>query len=334
MRLLYWTLVGFAFFVTAVSGYGFAFQPMPPPGGDFVLRDKQVAVMGTAGYSGALAFGFLKRVASQYGTGIEQVVSLGSTKESGTHVNRVLSKSFSNSVNDEDEDEVFKYANLFSVRDIANSLRGCHALVMGTDIGVAVREVSPGTFHTDNNVTCEVYWPAPRNLDAVPENYPELRLLILDNILDAAHMAGVQHICLVDDAKDYGILEAVHATGIPYTCLGPTALQMVHHLNYHYRLGALERLEAVSLMENEEVPSSRYLHREDMVTLAVQSLLSCDWWSSRCLAVTSRGRPETAWTAQRSDQTANNAAMNTEWCHNAHLLKEALGQKSRAFVYY
>ena len=317
-----------ALLVSLVTGYGFPSQRVPRPPRP---RPKKVAVVGTAGYSGALAFGFLQRASSQYGTGMDAVASLGATMESGAHLNRVLTKSFASFIND--DDEALLYTNLFSVQDIAKSLQGCHAIVMGTDMGVAVREVTPGTFTTSNGVTCEVYWPAPRPLDAVPQNHPELRLLIINNILQAALAARVQHICLVDDAKDYGVLKAVHATGIPYTCLGPTAVQMVDHANYGYRLGVLERLEVVSLQQNEQVPISKYLYREDLVALAVQSLLSLDWKQSRCLAVTSLGRAENTWMAQRSDNTANNAAVNKEWCHNAYLLKEALGQKSRAFVY-
>mmetsp|Transcript_9434 Transcript_9434/g.18045 ORF Transcript_9434/g.18045 Transcript_9434/m.18045 type:complete len:333 (-) Transcript_9434:157-1155(-) len=332
MNMLLRWIAAVAVLIPHADGYVSPSQGLlQPPHRGHGPGEKKVAVLGTAGYSGALAFGFLKRVANQYGTGIDEVASLGATMESGTHLNHVLEKSFQSFIND--DDEALLSTNLFSVDAIAESLKGCHAVVMGTDIGVAVREVTPGTFKTLNGVTCEVYWPAARNLDAVPANYPELRLLIINNILDAARIAGIEHICLVDDAKDYGVLKDVHATGIPYTCLGPTAIQMINHVDYTYKLGVLDRIEAVELRENEEVPISRYLHREDMVLLAIQTLISVDWTRSRCLAITSLGRAESTWMIHRSDDTANNAAINKEWCHNAYLLKEALGQKSFAFVY-
>ena len=321
--------------VSHVAGYVSPLnEPPRPPRKHHGLRDKKVAVLGTAGYSGALAFGFLQRVASQYGTGIGEVASIGATMESSTHLNRVLTKSFQNFIND--DDRAILSTNLFSVDAITESLRGCHAIVMGTDIGIAVREVTPGTFKTSNGVTCEVYWPAPSNLDAIPENYSELRLMIIKNILDAARMVGIEHICLVDDAKDYSVLQDIHATGIPYTCLGPTAIEMVAHPNYNHKLGVLERLEAVGLQENEEVPCSRYLHREDMVMLAIQSLMSMDWTKSRCLAVTGLGYAEGTWKTQQQrpdDNAENGAVFDTEWCHNAYLLKEALGLMTWAFVH-
>ena len=280
--------------------------------------------MGTAGYAGAIAFGYLQRAANQYGSGIDHAALLGATAESVKKCNRVLAKSFLQAYAADDN---VILTNLFSVDAIADWLQEYDALIMGTDLGVAVRDVTPGTYETRNEVTCEVYWPAPRNLNAVPENWPDLRDLVLRNVLEAARLVGLEHICLVDDAKDYQFLNALHASGVPYTCLGPTAVQMVDHPNYTCRMGVLEKLETRNLRAQQRMPSSRYLHREDVAALAVQALMSLDWRSSRCLAVTSNGKAK--------DDFGKAATRNekTEWCQNSYILEEALGKKKRSYVY-
>lgn len=307
--------------LSAVSGYTFAQPRRADPMQD--VRGARVAVLGGGGYSGAVAFGFLQRATKQFGKGIDSVASIGATAESVNLLNRYLAKTFYTSA---DQTEI-KLANLFDVEHIAEHLYGWDALVMGTDIGVAVRPVSPGTYMTGNDYACEVYWPAPKNLQGIPENAIELREVILRNVMEGARLAGVQHICLVDDAKDYEALRFLHYTGVPYTCLGPTAARMVDCPNYTFRKGVLEKLEAVNLRQQEAAPASKYLHREDLAALAIQTLMSLDWSYSRCLAVTGKGLPESDSWAKRS-----NTDLDNEWCVNSHLLVEALGMKAPVYV--
>ena len=308
--------------VVAYSSYQPPAPQRPPSNGR--SRQKNVAVVGTAGYAGAVTFGFIQRAAYQYDTRIERASCLGSTIETAQNLNRILAKSFLQAHADVNH---ILLADLFSIEDIAGRLQDIDALVMGTDLGVAVRPVTPHTFPTAQSQTCELYWPAPKGLTAVPENWTDLRALMLRNLLEAARVARIQHIVLVDDAKDRNVLQQLHATGIPYTCLGPTAHQLMEHPSYSCRMGVLDKLQARQLREREVSPTSPYLHREDLSALAVQCLLSLDWTQSRCLAVTSLGKlqdlGDDEWLRQKQE--------NKEWCHNDHVLKEALGKKSKSF---
>ena len=205
-------------------------------------------------------------------------------------------------------------------------------MVFGTDISVAVRPTTPGTFETSTGLTCEVYWPAPVGLDAVPQNWQDLRWQLFQNLLQAAQQVDtLQHLIFVDDAKDTEIQQAVHATGIPYTCLGPTAVQ-IQQAPTAYRaadMGVLgQGLMAEPLREQQQVASSPTIFREDLSALTVQALLTVDWKESRCLAVTDvgsdQGRP---WQEQSRDG-------NNEWCPNGHLLQQALEMETNSYAYY
>jgi hypothetical protein len=284
-----------------------------------------IAIAGTAGYMGAVTFGFCQRAATQFGTRIQHASAVGSTIETANQLNRVLAKSFLQTYADV---ENILIANLFSIEDIAGRLRNIDALVLGTDIGVAVRPVTPNTFPTRQSQTCELYWPAPKNLLDVPENWTTLRGLIIRNLLEGARVAGVQHICLVDDAHDSNALQQLQATGIPYTCLASTANQLMEHPSYSCRLGVLDKLEARVMGDRDVMQASPYLHREDLAALAVECLLSLDWTQSRRLAVTSLGKLQ-----DKDDEWIRQKQENKEWCHNEHILKEALGKKTNKFAY-
>ena len=125
--------------------------PRQRNGPAFVSEQKNIAVLGAAGYSGAVTYGFLQRASNQYGLGIDDVAVLGATMETSRKLNRVLAKSFLHAYAD---DEALLLANLFSVEAVAEWLQDFDALILGTDLGVAVRQVTPGTYNTRNGATC------------------------------------------------------------------------------------------------------------------------------------------------------------------------------------
>jgi hypothetical protein len=283
---------------------------------------KKVAVLGAGGYAGALTAGFLQRAASLYGTGIAPPRMLGATADTATRLNRVLSKHFCLAFMDE---QYVKLANLTDTAAIATALKGWDALILGSDVGVTRRVVTPGSYEkTPNCKTFELYWPAPANLVQSPET-EVLRLEMLQNVLEGAKLAGVQHVCFVDDAQDDALLEALQTAGVPYTCLRATTASgpLVVCKDYTYRFGVVDRLQATPRLNGEDSSSSDLsttsavpVHVEDMAALAVQTLLSLDWTKSRCLDVASQGPVgETTASRKRPDQ---------EWCVNSHLLETSL----------
>ena len=153
------------------------------------FEKKKIAVVGVGGYSGAITFGFLQRAASLYGTGIGSVRALGATSDTSSRLNRVLSKHFILAFADEN---FIKLTNLVdSPEAIAQKLQGWDALILGTDVGLSQRTVTPGTYEkTPNDRTLEMYWPAPSNL-RLPDNVSEVRQTILDNIVKGAQQAGI-----------------------------------------------------------------------------------------------------------------------------------------------
>jgi uncharacterized protein YaaQ len=278
---------------------------------------KKVAVLGAGGYAGALTAGFLQRAASLYGTGLAAPRMLGATADTAARLNRVLSKHFCLAFADE---QYIKLANLTEVNAIATGLRGWDALILGTDVGVTKRVVTPGSYEkTPNCKTFELYWPAPANLLDSPEENRQ-RLAILQNVLQGAKLAGVQHICLVDDAQDDAVLQALQDTGVPYTCLRATSGPLVERSDYTYRVGVMDHLQVRTVLNEDSsdlTTSAVPVHREDMAALAVQTLMSLDWTQSRCLDVSSQGPVggTTAGSGKRPDQ---------EWCVNSYLLENSL----------
>ena len=303
---------------------------------------KKIAVAGVGGYAGAVTFGFLQRAASLYGTGVGAVRAIGATADSATRLNRVLSKHFCLAFADE---SYIKLCSLMNAADdenngIAAKLQGWDALILGTDVGITQRTVTPGTYEkTPNDRTMELYWPAPGNI-YVAEEEVEMRRNMLSNLLRGAQKAGVQHICFVDDAaaKQDGsgeasiIWQALQETGVPYTCLRPTG-PLTTRPDYTYRTGVMNELTVTKVGQQKMVSTPTPLqqpeiYREDLAALAVQSLLTLDWTQSRCLTVSSSGSSPSAdalaaGPRKRPDQ---------EWCVHSFLLQQALAAAEDVLV--
>eukprot|EP00977_Amphora_coffeiformis_P002035 scaffold381_cov178-Amphora_coffeaeformis.AAC.24 len=285
------------------------------------LDRKKIAVAGIGGYAGAQTFGFLQRAASLYGTGIGSVRGLGATADSSSRLNRVLSKHFVLAFADEN---YIKLTNLMeSPEAIAKNLQGWDALILGTDVGLSERTVTAGTFEkTPNDRTLEIYWPSYGSLRS-PDNEADARQTTLNNIIRGAQKAGVQHVCLVDDRGDGDddvALKTLQETGVQYTCIRPSGPLTVR-TDYTYRTGVINslRIDPWNDANKSDSSSAEPMYREDLASLAVQSLLQLDWGQSRCLRVASQGAPPSDLLAlgpkKRPDQ---------EWCVNSFLLQEAL----------
>ena len=219
------------------------------------------------------------------------------------------------------DESVIKLCNLIeSPETIAAKLQGFNALILGTDVGLSQRAVTLGTYErTPNDKTLELYWPRTSNL-LEPDDVANVKLQMLQNLMIGAQLAGVQHICLVDDAWDDAACQALDECGVPYTCLRPTGV-LTERPNYTYRIGVneavyVEPFDASAATVQEGPP----IFREDLAAMAVQCLLSLDWTTSRVLLVSSQGvAPDADWLA-----TGPRKRPDQEWCVNSFAMEQAL----------
>ena len=223
------------------------------------------------------------------------------------------------------------------------------ALILGTDVGVATRRVTPGTYEqTPNDVTTELYWPAPAHSQKNPppqEKKQSPGQQIIKNVLQAAAQAGVRHVCLVDDNNDANnhndkdsILAFLQTLDLPYTCLQPQASTITITPNYTYRKGVQQVLRVVEAKQNDhEIDNNNNnnnnnetvllpppIYREDLCALAVQCLLTLDWTTSRVLHVRSSGQPVTDAQSLLLSNQKPLLRPDQEWCVNSVLLEQAL----------
>ena len=223
------------------------------------------------------------------------------------------------------------------------------ALILGTDVGVATRRVTPGTYEqTPNDVTTELYWPAPAH--SQKNHFPQEKnkspgQQIVKNVLQAAAQAGVRHVCLVDDDNNNAnqnnnhqdsILAFLQTLDLPYTCLQPQASTVTIAPNYTYRKGVQQVLHVVEANHQNDNNNNNYnnnnetvllpppIYREDLCALAVQCLLTLDWTTSRVLHVRSSGQPVTDAQSLLLSNQKPLLRPDQEWCVNSVWLEQAL----------
>lgn len=290
------------------------------------LDKKRVVVLGAGGYLGALSFGFLQRASSLFGTGLGGVRVLGATADTAVRLNRILSKNFGLAVADE---SYIKLTDLMDVGAIQKRLEGWDALILGNDLFHQNRPITPGTFEvTPNDKTYEVYWDAPKGVEipssAVASADP-VQETILQNVISAAQLAGIQHIVAVDNAaclpRMQPQLEAL-APKIPYTVIHHDAA-LTNAKDFSYRKGVQGLLEASAwdgignaLAKDDSDRQSSMLTREDVAALCVQALQSLDWTQSRCLRVQC--------TASATNPAPSGKRPDQEFIVNSYLLEGAL----------
>jgi hypothetical protein len=109
---------------------------------------RTVAVVGGGGYLGSLTFGFLQRAASLYGTGVGKCRAVGATPDTAVRLNRILSKNFGLAFADE---LLIELVDLTSLDALTKRLKGCDALIFGSEFYVQERPVGAGTFEKSPN---------------------------------------------------------------------------------------------------------------------------------------------------------------------------------------
>jgi len=321
--------------VALVAGAANALSGPPPRGSaSSPLSKKRVAVLGCGGYVGAVAFGFLQRAVSLYGTGIGSVRAVGATADTAKRLNRVLSKNFCLAVADE---SYIKLTDLASIDAIEARLEGWDALMVGNCLDVKKLPVTLGSYErTPNDKTYEVYWnerQAELDGEAATLSVGET---VLRNALDAARRCdSIRHVLGVDDADNNGRLKSLLEeyggaggdTGFHYTCI-EHAGSLLKTKDYTYRKGIQNAISVMvstggtdddgAAIGTGQAPTSASIASEDVAALCVQSLLYLDWNTSRSLRVSaSQGGMGAA---------ANNAKKrpDQEWCVNSDWLLDCL----------
>jgi hypothetical protein len=300
------------------------------------LTKQNIAVLGSGGYMGAMVFGYLQRAVSLYGTGLGRVRCLGATSDTAVRLNRLLSKHFCLAVADE---SVVKLTNMMDVESIQQRLQGYDALILGNDWTLTERPCTANTFEmSPNDKTWEVYWGSLKSSENVDDDDDDddadkasllqaqdrIKSEILDNILQAVKLAGIQHIVGVDSGTalttDSSLLSRLIDSGVPYTCIQPVG-QLINVPDYTYRKGVVGQLLVQAVQHDEEndfttASSSLQLAKEDVAAMCVQSLQSLDWTTSRTLQVSCSGSLQVLQpVSKRPDQ---------EWCVESRQLEAAL----------
>lgn len=302
---------------------------------------KQVAVFGAGGYLGSTAFGFLQRASSLYGTGLGGVSSprcICATGIGSQSLNRVLSKNFVLGYAGED---MVRLTNMQSVESIANRLSGYHAVLVGTAYQLEVRPVTGNTYEqSPNDKTVEFY------LDEIKSGRfdvtdMETHMTLFKNTLEGCKQAGIQHIVVVEtpqtpDPKPFA--KELDEAGVPFTYIHARCDELVSVQDWVHYKGVQSNLDIQSFTFSsgyasetgykagdwmDALADTRFggegtsIPREDIAALAVQSLQSLDWSTSRCLEVSSVGPLKEAVTVagKRPDR---------EWCANSNVLAEKL----------
>ena len=283
------------------------------------LDKKKVVVLGAGGSMGALAFGFVQRACSLYGTGLGDYRAMGACSDTAARLNSYLSKhfclAFANEAN-------VKLTDLTSVDAIKARLSGCDALILGSDMAVQSRKVTSGTYEKTPNDKCnEIYWKAPVTLLRQDDD-SQVVDNILSNVMEAAKSAKIKHIVFVDESGEgTSYLDLLEQTGVPFTSIQPAG-ELVSFPSYTYQNGIQGDLAVTSAANpsSDSSPSSfssydGRCYEEDVAALCVQCLLSLNWNKSRTLSVSTSGPAIRSKNSKRPDQ---------EWCVNSYLLEQAL----------
>ena len=269
---------------------------------------------------GAMVFGFLQRSSSLYGTGVGSVRCLGATADTAVRLNRVLSKHFCLAVADE---SLVKLTNFDDVSAIQQRLEGWDALVLGNDWTVTERPCTANTFERGpNDKTMEIYWDRLKSdTEQLPRENLQAKAQILDNVLQAAKLAGISHVVGVEHSSpsdEPSLRSRLASCGIPYTCIEPVG-KIVSIPDHTYRKGVAGQLEIHSKSDDSDSShqsSELQIAKEDIAALCVQSLQSLDWKTSRTLQVACSGPLQVSEPViKRPDQ---------EWCVESRQLEAAL----------
>lgn len=291
------------------------------------LEKKKVAVFGGGGYLGAMAFGFLQRASSLYGTGLGGSGTprcIGATAFCSKELNQILYRSFSLSFAGE---ELIYLTNMSDEGSIERNLKDIDAVVLGTEYQYEVRPITFGTYEKGpNDKTLEFYLNEKSGITyQIVDKDNDYNLSLFRKTLEACKVANVKHVVAIHKYADndlvqdfYNILKDV---GVEFTlilCAG----DLEKCKDYTFEGGIYGDLNIESITTNEKnaldldrMGSSGALKKEDVAALAVQTLQSLDWSKSRVLSVAMDGI---------LDESAPLKKVDREWCVKSELLKEKL----------
>uniref|UniRef100_A0A7R9ZLR3 NmrA-like domain-containing protein n=1 Tax=Craspedostauros australis TaxID=1486917 RepID=A0A7R9ZLR3_9STRA len=288
---------------------------------------KNVAILGCGGYLGAMAYGYLQRAGSLYGTGIAGLKSprsITATAIGSMNLNSVLGKHF---VLAQADESFVKLTDMTSCESIATRLQGMDAVIMCTRFGLENRPVTANTYEkTPNDKTKEFYMDKPARSSIAMEDSMEYSHMLVDNTLEACKMVGIQHVVVVETDSQFdraaevtaSNIDKLNAAGIAYTYVRPQG-ELKNFRDHTYIKGIQQHMTvSKSDFSANTAGSTQSIYREDLSAMMVQSLISLDWTQSRCLDVHSDGElADNLKTADRPD---------TQWCMNSAVYGKVLEQ--------
>lgn len=321
---------------------------------------KKIVVFGAGGYLGSTIYGFLQRAASIYGTGISDVSSspraICATAVGSASLNTLLGRCFKLAFAGEN---FIRLTNMQDMDSIKDRIKGYDAAIIGTVYQMESRPVTAGSYEkTPNDKTLEFYLDDRSTVTQAVEanDYMNTHLNIFQNTIQACKLAGIQHLVVVETpgtSMTKPFAKNIDEAGINFTYIRSNGklentkmytfedgiqsdidieevftLQSGYNMKSGYEAG--DWSESLS-KGNDSNDKNQIIPREDLAAVAVQSLMSLDWNTSRCLVVSSNGLLASSDLRKDggiTDFTKKNLKSDKDWCMNSELIMtkmEALG---------
>lgn len=288
---------------------------------------KKVAVFGTGGYMGATIFGFIQRASAIYGTGLGSPRAIVATPIGSESLNRVLGRTFKLAFAGED---MVRLTDMTDTDAIAASLKGMDAAVLGTVYQLERKSVALNSYEkTPNDKTFEFYLDDKYAVDSdISPDDIGYHLEMFKKSVDACVSSGLEHIVVIEtpntkDAKPFAAI--LNGAGIPFTYLHVNG-NVENTKLYTFEEGVQSNL-SIDVIETKDCIDTMCksdqrgtIAREDVATVAVQSLLSLDWSSCKCLNVVSSGVS----LEKKSAKERSKLKSDRDWCINSHVVADAI----------
>lgn len=191
------------------------------------------------------------------------------------------------------------------------------AVILGT---VYLLETKPVTLNTyeksPNDKAYEFYLDSRVNVEqSVSEDDLDVHLEIFKNSIEACRLANIKHITVIEtpltkkgNSKPFS--EILDKAGIPFTYIKASG-DLENTPSYTFEEGVVSDLNiqgfafaddymskngyspgdwSKSLDEEVKGTKNKNIPREDLAAVAVQSLISLDWGTTRCINVSSNGK--------------------------------------------
>ena len=303
---------------------------------------KKVVIFGTGGYMGATVFGFIQRASSIYGTGLGGMSSprsICATPSGSDALNKVLLRTFKFAFAGED---MIRLTNMQDISAISQRLKGMNAAVLGTVYQMERKAVALNTYEkTPNDKTFEFYMEEKyaANWDVSPDEM-DIHLNLFKNSVDACKDAGLEHIVVIEtpntqETKPFA--KVLDESEVPFTYISVNG-KLETTKSYTFEEGIQNELaiDGYTLASNYQEKDSyvsgdwsssiespdlrdETIAREDVAALAVQSLISLEWKTSRFLSVSPSHSVEKMTAKEKSKLKSDK-----DWCINSQIVAENL----------